>query len=733
MNMFVRMVEQLEPRLVFSSVAGVAMFEDLNDNLQSVLRGGALEMTIDGANVSTGNAYLSSAGAPEVQAMDPEVVTFNSDGSFSFPPSEDDWDFEYNTSFRSVDGRQAGWLFGHDVGVSPTLSHADGAGFEMSFYVERPTSASIADFQGQWSLSMHQWTFGAASIGYSVSGTIAVQGTSFSVSGWSASTFSTFNLAGTAELLDGQGKLRLIVPGAEFAQTWVYLNASKSAMIGVSLSETLTTGVIFVATRQTWNNTGPIEGRYRVTAGLDLAMAQDVLGGSNVAEAGILDLTADGGGTFSSLTTGIVEPATWSTPSAAHEVVFVSTKFHGQPVTLEFYGTSDFNLMPLKELAMAGGSQRGAIGLAVKVGAPVVVNPSFDVSAAHGKIESGNAIVYIADGDENWFKEDLIQRHLPAYAGQATAIDVQLDLATGNLRASVVVGGSIVVFFFDEPSGEFIPANLTDLTGTGGIAGGLFTFQDSINSTAIDLYFGGLNAAGDIILYRLDGASGAWIVQNLGSLLRERGLAMPRMVGDLTTFVTAWGALNIVGLNEAGDIEAVWWHATTGGWTTNNLSDVTGAPPYLGRLTVFLTDWSAINIAGTTQNGSMVVTWWVPEFAGNWATSDFTALFGGPLFQRESVAAYVTSWGQMTVLGLDPSGEIVAYWWAPTFTVWFLANISQASLSGDLLEGQLTTQFTGRDEINIYGQSTSQRDLRFSWDPSASWRREDLTAVAEDR
>ncbi len=735
-NTYTWTLERLEPRLVLSAMfAGVGVVEVLNvQATASTLHGTAIEGIIDDADVISGTAYLSAALTPQAVTIDPEFTTFNADGSFSTSPSEDDWDREYTTGFRPSDGFQAGWLFGHDIGVTPNLLAHDGAGFELSFYVVRPASASISDFQGQWSLSMHQWKFGVGAIGTSVNGSITVSGTSFEVHGYQPSTLESFPLSGIAELLDGRGKARLIVPGAESAQTWLYLNAAGTAMIGVSLSESLTSGVVFTATREAFNVASEsVPGRYRVVLGLDSAMANGILTGANVAEAGVLDLLSGGTGTYTPLNGGQIRAAAWHlTP----EHVIVDTVIGSRDVELSFYQTADMKLMPVHDArcAKVSASEIGAVGLAVRIGDAQVVTPAFDVSAAYGQIRDGEAVVYIADHDENWFWTGLLATYAPTLAGSASEVDVQLDLATGNLRATVLAGGSLIVFFFDESTGDFIPGDLGALTGVAGISGGVFSFQDSVNTSGTDLYFGGRDPGGDILLYKLNGLTGLWSAQNLGQALRDRGLSMPLTSGDLTPFVTAWGALNIVGLNGAGDIEAVWWHSTTNGWTTNNLSDITGAPPYQGRLTVFLTDWSAINIAGTTPDGSTVVTWWVPQFGGDWVASNFTDLFGGPLLQPRSVASYVTSWGQMTVLGLNQTDEIVAYWWAPGFDQWLLANISRATLVGRQLHGELTTQFTGRDEINIYGNCVDNEDLeRFSWDPTSAWQAENLSMIAQPR
>ncbi|MCG3123801.1 MAG: hypothetical protein GIKADHBN_02228 [Phycisphaerales bacterium] len=725
-------VELLEQRCVLSAlVAGVGVVEDLDDSFNSVMRGAAMEGVLSDSNVFTGTGFIASTGEPEAISDDPDQLTFNSDGSFSFEPSEDpfdDWGHQYTASFRSASGMQVGWLFGHDTGVNSDLTVPDGAGFEVSYYVERPSSASVSDFQGQWFISLHQWTPGVSAIGDSYVGTFSVSGTSFGLSA------GPLVLSGTAEVLDSHGKVRLVIPGPESAQTWAYLNSTKTAMIGVSLSESLTSGVIFVAMRPKYTvDAAIVPGQYRVEMGLDAAMTASVLGRSNVAETGVLNLLAGGTGTYAPLDGGQVRAATWY---VAAEQVHVSTVIRGTDVDLSYYVSPDGGLLMLRDLfPHNGGSQvLGAMGLGVRSGSAVAVEPAFDVAAAHGVIENGEAVLYMANRDEDWYRVALMRTYFPAFEGYATGVDVQLDLATGELRVAVLAHGFITVLFFDEQTGEFVSGNLASMVDGDDepIMDGLFAFQDSVNVSASDLYFGGRTFAGDIVVYRLDGQTRAWGRENLGERLRERGMEMPRTTGELTPFVTAWGAMNIVGLNDQGDIEAVWWHSTTNGWTTNNLSEITGAPAYSGRLTVFLTSWSAINIAGTTQDGSLVATWWVPEFGGNWAASNFTDLFGGPLFAPESVAAYVTSWGQMTVLGIA-GGEVVAYWWAPGFDAWLIANISEISLSGNLLHGRLTTQFTGRDEINIYGRSMGEQDVRFSWDPASVWDEENLSLVAQAR
>src|SRR5262249_24148268 len=150
-------------------------------------------------------------------------------------------------------------------------------------------------------------------------------------------------------------------------------------------------------------------------------------------------------------------------------------------------------------------------------------------------------------------------------------------------------------------------------------------------------------------------------------------------VGTLTSYSTSWGGLNVAGVDAQGRIWSVWWAPGLDRWTVSDLSSVSGAPPIVGNLAVYLKPWDGINLAGLDENGDLQVTWWVPSFGASWATDNLTGLTGGPTFVTGILTSYVSDWGALNIAGIDAeTGEVKVYWWVPENTEigWSVTSIS---------------------------------------------------------
>jgi len=164
-------------------------------------------------------------------------------------------------------------------------------------------------------------------------------------------------------------------------------------------------------------------------------------------------------------------------------------------------------------------------------------------------------------------------------------------------------------------------------------------------------------------------------------------------------------------------------------WRTDNLSVGTGAPALSGGLTAYLTGWGGINLAGMDANGKLSVTWWVPGFEGNWVTSNLSDAFNGPALQASSVSSYVTPWGGLNVTGLDQSGKVVVYWWAPGLDAWNVTPLSDAIPGAGLPSGQIRGVTSSAGTINLLGINDSGHVIRYWWRPGGVWASEDLTEL----
>jgi hypothetical protein len=317
----------------------------------------------------------------------------------------------------------------------------------------------------------------------------------------------------------------------------------------------------------------------------------------------------------------------------------------------------------------------------------------------------------------------------PTVTGNLT---VFYDVRDG-LRHAVGPSAAGVILFTEASNGTWTFRNLTSETGGAVVTGKMTVFT----STDGVVHAAGLTSNGHLVVYRETGPGAAWEFRDLTTQdLQVRGLTTPAFVGDLTSYVTSWNGLNIVGLDSGGKIQVVWWAPgiDQGLWTASNLSDITGAPTLTGGLTVYLTSWQATNIVGITQDGHVSVTWWLPTFGGNWNTNDLTSQFSGPTLQASTITSYVTPWGATNIAGLDPNGTLFIYWWTPAAgSDWVVTNLIAALPAGTKpMVGQITGVTSPAATINLVGTAQNGDVMRYSWNAAdgLGWQDEDISYLA---
>ncbi|GMV25040.1 MAG: hypothetical protein AMXMBFR58_10710 [Phycisphaerae bacterium] len=313
-----------------------------------------------------------------------------------------------------------------------------------------------------------------------------------------------------------------------------------------------------------------------------------------------------------------------------------------------------------------------------------------------------------------------------------------VDAKDGLSYAAAMTTEGLVVF--KDNSGTWTYTNLSILVpGTPAITGNLTTFNSIDNMVSI----AGVAANGDLIRYYQTGTAEnyAWTAVNHGQELRDQGLTMPQFTGRITSFVTPWNALNVVGLDANGDIQAVWWHqslATAGKWTTNNLSDQTGAAALTGGLTVWLTSWNAINIAGTDTDGKLSATWWVPGYNNEqWNNDNLTDIIGGPLLEANSMTSWTTSWGAMNIAGRETDGTISVYWWVPGFNndQWNVAYFRDVVPNATHTVGPVTGLSApgGDQSMSMISSTEGGEVIRLWWNPATDvWSEQNLTQITQE-
>ncbi len=346
---------------------------------------------------------------------------------------------------------------------------------------------------------------------------------------------------------------------------------------------------------------------------------------------------------------------------------------------------------------------------------------------------SNDPIVFLQDSNGVWSGTDIVMASgSPDVTGDVVT---WVDPKDGRTYAAARSSAGLLLFT-NLAQGIWTYRNLTiEIAGsqTPGTGGQLVAMVGTDQRVRL----GSLLNNGDLILYEQTGAGSsgayAWSFTNLAeSHLRAQGESMPAFVGGLISYVTSWNGLNIAGLDAGGNIHVVWWAPGVELWHTNNLSATTGAPAIVDGLSAYLTPWDGINLSGINAEGELSVTWWVPQFAGDWLTTNLTEEFSGPALVAESVTSYVTTWGGLNVAGLDETGNVTVYWWAPalTETGWQVTNLSGQITDAPLPIGRLSGHATQTGVLNIFGASENGHIVRYNWQVGdTEWTTQDLSSL----
>ncbi len=216
----------------------------------------------------------------------------------------------------------------------------------------------------------------------------------------------------------------------------------------------------------------------------------------------------------------------------------------------------------------------------------------------------------------------------------------------------------------------------------------------------------------------------SWRAQDLTATIDAPGLT-----GDLTTYQPSWGSLHIAGLDARG--HAInYWSAPSLGWEWQHadLTEQFDGPVMAGGLTGYVASWDGLNLAGLNEDGEVIVYWWAPGL-DSWRTLNMTESYDGPnLFGQ--LDAYVTPWGGLNITGLDASGDVTTYWWAPGLDSWNVSNISAAAGASAMAEG-VSAAVSSDGFINLFAIDAGGALTMLRWDLGADqWSATDATVAA---
>lgn len=337
----------------------------------------------------------------------------------------------------------------------------------------------------------------------------------------------------------------------------------------------------------------------------------------------------------------------------------------------------------------------------------------------------GDPIVFRQSEGGLWTVQDL---SLITGTGKPTGQLVSWVEPTGGLtHAAVTTAAGVQLFINDPATNAWAAYNLTTLVvNSAAISGELTVFHDAVSSNT---FLAGRTASGDLVLY-VRASNGGWSFGNITqSQLVPNNQQTPDFQGQLVGYATTWGALNIAGLDADGQLQAVWWSPGMAAWTTSNLSANTGAPAMIGGLSVYLTAWGGMNLAGIDENGELNVTWWSPGME-TWAVTNMNQAVGGPHLTPASISSYVTPWGGLNIAGLDSSGKIHVFWWGGPDDPdgWAVTPLTDFISGAPILSGSVRGVTSPAGTTSLVGAKSTGEVVRFWWRPGAAWEVENITS-----
>ncbi len=354
----------------------------------------------------------------------------------------------------------------------------------------------------------------------------------------------------------------------------------------------------------------------------------------------------------------------------------------------------------------------------------------------------GNPIFFELDGTE-WTVENLADE-VGLDAQFVGDVVIFTDPKNGLVYvAAIATGANEGVYLFErDHAGDWSVRNLLDeLSGSELITSQLVHWIGEGDGQLVGI--AGLNDSGELVAFVQTGVVNApggfqFEYRNISDDLDDQGMSTPVFTDNLITYVTSWNAWTIAGIDDNGDIQTIWIVPEQFSlWRIDNLSTIASTPDIVGGLSAILTSWDGINVTALDADGNLIVTWWVPQFGGDWLFNDLTDDANGPQMDAVTLTGYFTSWGGMNYAGITDDGEVTIYWWVPGFANWEVSTITDGMPSSNSRPIDRLTSFTsetggGTDGLNILGQSEDNEVIRLSWMPGqgATWMHENVTDLA---
>jgi hypothetical protein len=721
-----------------AAFASVGLDYDLVDSgVAAVVFSSEGDIGSDGA--ASGSIYRHGVSARDFEStLKYSSINRLADGRFVRNPDRGRFNNPTETNgaqFLTSNGYGAGWWYGE---------FDNNQAQEVEFIVERPTGATLAQLAGGWRFSMLRVDFRTGDFS-NVTGGLNVNGSEVRWTTTLGSLPREFSFVDTFST-DGRGTTS--------AGEYFYLSADGRTLLYADMADNDDLVSIGVATRTDADvPTQDLPGGYLLTWALAGPPARDQISGRDVLYLQrFLSLEADGDykvydldryddGNRDEIARGFwrrdAGTITLEAADNPNDLITLSLGTGGRVLvgsTFSFNGDTD-----------------PVMGVATRVAGSAPGNQTLLPVAATTAAARG--VVYELAADRSWFVSD-VQTKAGGPEIDAESLIAWLDpkdnrtYAAALTQASSTVPAGQVLLYRAGDNGTWTVRNLTTELAASNAVRINRELNVMIGSDGI-VHLVGLSDDGALMRYHQTGATVpgsnpsqyAWRFTNVErDDLDPQDLNTPAFVGDLVPYATSWGGLNVAGIDGQGKIWSVWWSPGLARWTVSNLSEITGAPAVVGGLTVYLTAWQGINIAGIDLNGDLSVTWWVPSLGGVWNQSNLNELTPGSVkLAANSVSSYVSSWSGLNIAGIDvATGETVVFWWVPreVDTGWTVSSITDALPAGSTalvrnLQGVAATD----SSLNLFGYAAEGDYLRYFWEPGqgGAWSAQNLTDIAEPK
>lgn len=282
---------------------------------------------------------------------------------------------------------------------------------------------------------------------------------------------------------------------------------------------------------------------------------------------------------------------------------------------------------------------------------------------------SQGLVVYKENAEGVWSWENLstgfsigLVENLTAFAGKDQSVSI----------AAIQKSSGDLLLFSKLPNSTWGLSNLSDQLreqgqSTPAFASSLVSYVTEWDGRNI----AGLDSHGQIQAVWWAPGLSKWSASNLSAIT-----GAPAYSGSVAPYLTSWGGINLGGTNADGSLLTTWW-VPGGNWQVADLTAMSGGSRLAqGSLSSYVTPWGGLNVVGrSTTSGTMTVYWWAPGM-GDWIASD--NLVPNAPQPTGAITGIASPAGTINLTGRTSNGGVARYSWSPT-KAWSYEDLSASA------------------------------------------------------